>query len=580
MIALRTAHWAGAICILCSFAACAADTPALDVVTVAPGEDYYQGSSYCLGWRFTTNTDVQVTALGFYDDLKDGIHGNHDCGIYDVVSQQLLATATVVPSDALTGFFRYHALATPVTLPAGRDYFVQAVTLTDKYANASPTISVDPTITFDGYAGDTGGVPSTVLHYPNGILSSTDVGNFGPSFLISNSSPPPFVLPLNSDNNPGLINSVVSYTFTASDAPNPALNYTFNFGDSSAPLTGSFTQGMPVTVTHTYTAYSDVGYPVSLTIDDGTNPPVTASTMQTVPMPSSTGAGVVNVALNAPAIVDPLDNLGVSVISSDGGVIQLGIDVSLLTRATYSVSTDFGDLLGRSSIVTGITPVHKYLNRGIYVATSIATNKVTGVLAGKGRITLALSASETGDIPVHVQNPRAGRTLPNNSPDIATKKIQGKFDFSGKKPDVVTYLGTIALPAGLDMSKPYEFWIAIGNIAVKTTIVKGKGTAPSVAGVLKSLAITSKVKKGAITAGGEVATINVTYSSKNTVSNGFDTEGISNKSTDLTPGKTTAPRKIQVAMLLDGVPYQSVTPVNFSLLKNLSSGSIAGPGKN
>src|SRR5689334_23001463 len=113
-------------------AAWAAGTPALDISGLGSGRDYYQGASYCTGFRFHTN--VTVTALGFYDDKKDGITGNHDVGIYDVVTHELLATTTVVPSDPLTGFFRYHPLPAPVTLPADRDYFAQGVTLTDHYA--------------------------------------------------------------------------------------------------------------------------------------------------------------------------------------------------------------------------------------------------------------------------------------------------------------------------------------------------------------------------------------------------------------------------------------------------------------
>lgn len=160
------------------------DVPALDITGLGSGRDYYQGASYCTGFRFTANEDVTVTALGFYDDQKNGIVGGHDVGIYDVVTKQLLATATVVPSDPLTGFFRYHALAAPVTLPANRDYFAQAVTLTDHYALA-PDIVVDPAITFIGIAGDDGFTPHTDLHYPTDILMNDFVGDFGPSFKIA-----------------------------------------------------------------------------------------------------------------------------------------------------------------------------------------------------------------------------------------------------------------------------------------------------------------------------------------------------------------------------------------------------------
>ncbi len=459
-----------------------------------------------------------------------------------------------------------------------------SVMLTTEDPNATATVNGTPTP--NGFLSSPIQVSSAESSQVNIVVTGSDGATTQMyTIIVTVANAPPVVPPLNSDNNPALINTLVSYTFTATDIDDPVLSYIFDFGDGSSVLSGTFNQGDPVTVTHTYTAYTDnVGLQVSLQVSDETNPPVIVTTQQFVPMPSSTGANVVNVALNAPPVVDPLDSLGVSVAASDGGVIQLAVDINSLTRAAYSASTDWGDTVGRSSTVTGVSPVHQFLNRGIFVAKTTATNIATQAQAGKARLTLALSSKETGDTggtQTHAHN--AGiepRDLPNNNPAITTKSIKGKFDFSGKKPDTVTFQGTIALPAGVTMSSPYEFWIAIGNIVVKSTIVKGKGTAFSVAGVIKSLKITSKVKKGVTTVGGEPATIAVTYSSKNTVSNGFDTEGISNQSTDVTPGKGTAPRKIQVAMLLEGAPFQSVTPVNFSLTKNMDFGGMSGRSGN
>ena len=423
--------------------------------------------------------------------------------------------------------------------------------------------------------------------YPIQITASNGVNpDFVQNFTLALTQNPPVVPPLNSDDNPGLINTPVHYTFTATDAVVPTLSYTFNFGDGSPSLTGTFPQGTPVTVMHTYTNYTD-GVTVSLTVSDGAQQ-VTVTTLQTIPMPSSTGSGFINIALNQPPIVAPLDGIAVDVASSIGGVVQLGIDIDSLTRAAYTVSTDWGDVAGRSQTVTGTHPVHSFINRGIFVATTTATNADTNVEAGKARITLALSSKETGDFPSHgtgiqpqpqLHARDAGGVLPNDLPSIATKNIKGKFDFTGKTPDLVSFQGTIILPPGLDLRSDYEFWIAIGNIVVKTTIHKGKGTDFSVPGIIKSLKISTRAKIKYITVGGEIATINVTYSAKNTVNMGFDTEGISNKSTDVSAGKS-APRKIQVAMLIDGAPFQTVTPVDFSTQKGGDFGSMSGRNGN
>ena len=182
---MKTALWVSVVFLACFSVANAADTPALDITGLGSGFDYTQGT-YSLGWSFMANKDLNITALGFYDDLKDGITGNHDVGIYDMATQTLLVQTTVVPSDPLTGFFRYHTLATPFVLPGGKTYVIQAVTLTDHYALLPNTV-VDPAITFMGFAayGSSGSPQSTTLHYPDGT-NPTYVGDFGPSFLISN----------------------------------------------------------------------------------------------------------------------------------------------------------------------------------------------------------------------------------------------------------------------------------------------------------------------------------------------------------------------------------------------------------
>src|SRR5436309_3164306 len=119
---MRNVAFICVISTLIMFVARGADAPVLDITGLgANGFDYTQGT-YSLGWYFTANKDLNITALGFYDDKKDGIVGNHDVGIYDSVTQTLLVSTTVVPTDPLTGFFRYHTLATPFVLTGGKTY--------------------------------------------------------------------------------------------------------------------------------------------------------------------------------------------------------------------------------------------------------------------------------------------------------------------------------------------------------------------------------------------------------------------------------------------------------------------------
>ena len=160
-----------------------AQTPAINFTQLGSGYDYHQGS-YSLGWRFTTAASVSVTALGFYDDLKDGLAESHAVGIFDGDNCQLVTSATVSPSDPLTGFFRFHNI-TPVTLPAGQSYYIAAVTGSEKYAIALPSLDVHPSITFVGFSiyGQTQSTSSLLC--PDGAQAPGFNGDFGPNFLIS-----------------------------------------------------------------------------------------------------------------------------------------------------------------------------------------------------------------------------------------------------------------------------------------------------------------------------------------------------------------------------------------------------------
>jgi hypothetical protein len=73
----------------------------------------------------------QVVSLGFYDYTTTGgagavLNTSHDVAIWDSTGT-LLGKVTVAPTDALVAGFRYHALATPITLTVGATYFLGAL---------------------------------------------------------------------------------------------------------------------------------------------------------------------------------------------------------------------------------------------------------------------------------------------------------------------------------------------------------------------------------------------------------------------------------------------------------------------
>jgi hypothetical protein len=76
-------------------------------------------SSFSMGYTFTVNQPVTVTALGYFDYQGDGFVTSHNVGIYNgsgtLLTQALLNSGTENP---LIGNFRYTDIA-PITLAVG-----------------------------------------------------------------------------------------------------------------------------------------------------------------------------------------------------------------------------------------------------------------------------------------------------------------------------------------------------------------------------------------------------------------------------------------------------------------------------
>lgn len=146
------------------------------------GFDYQQGS-YSLGWTFVPQAPIHVTALGFYDDKKDGLTASHPVAIYDKTSQAMLTSVTVSPTDALDGYFRYAPLASPLTLAAGTAYVIVALVGDERYVafnSIDPTWTVSSSITYSGGAVNYENDEATTLFFPD-TFNSTN-GDFGPNF--------------------------------------------------------------------------------------------------------------------------------------------------------------------------------------------------------------------------------------------------------------------------------------------------------------------------------------------------------------------------------------------------------------
>jgi hypothetical protein len=147
-----------------------------------------------LGFVFTTNAEITVTSLGYYDDTQTGFATGHTVGIFDQVGT-LLVWTTLEPGnvETLDGKFRYKEIE-PTTLAAGSTYTAAATTggPADPFAygvrGSSIDLDVHPAITIDNAAARFLYQSEDELRWPTGELGYTMYA--GPNFKVVSTPPP------------------------------------------------------------------------------------------------------------------------------------------------------------------------------------------------------------------------------------------------------------------------------------------------------------------------------------------------------------------------------------------------------
>jgi hypothetical protein len=143
-------------------------------ITGSGGED---------GTEFTPNTDIRITALGYYDDTyasPDGLSVSHQVGIYNVATHALV-TSTTIPAGtaaAKTNLFRFVNIS-PVVLQACTTYVVVGVIDGDPTRLGTPgtsTMTVDAGLTIGQWRTD-----SSPLNFPDFVINAS-TRSFGPNF--------------------------------------------------------------------------------------------------------------------------------------------------------------------------------------------------------------------------------------------------------------------------------------------------------------------------------------------------------------------------------------------------------------
>lgn len=75
------------------------------------------------GFLFIPTVPIEVTALGYFDHNQDGLTLIHPVGIFDALTQELLAVTNVGPGSVLEDLFRYNPIS-PLSLEAGHPYML------------------------------------------------------------------------------------------------------------------------------------------------------------------------------------------------------------------------------------------------------------------------------------------------------------------------------------------------------------------------------------------------------------------------------------------------------------------------
>ena len=192
---------------------------------------------------------------------------------------------------------------------------------------------------------------------------------------------------------------------------------------------------------------------------------------------------------------------------------------------------------------------------------------------------IGMSGAEVGEVPL------VGAAPKNHG--IAKATTKGKFTFpkssaaTAGTPDLVTFGGTIELPAGLDLTpgSTQQFAFGIGNVFDAVTVTsKGKASGPSAKKLFKNVRIAfPRLHKGTTkTPAGLFAKFQVSMTEVNMSADGFDTEGITNMLRADETAKKPVSRSIQVAMVLSGVVWQQTATVKFALSTKGDAGTMGG----
>ena len=179
--------------IVLSGALACASYPAIIGMGTSGGTPTAPRAAGTIGFLFSVNTAVNLTDLGYWDEAGDGLIDQHQVGIWNAVTNALVASVTV-PSGTggtLLNGFRFVSVGTPIALAAG-NYVLGGFTLAATENAPRDRFLIEPTLTpasqlsFIENRSVTGGslaLPTTTSPFLNAAF-------FGPNLQIAAIDPP------------------------------------------------------------------------------------------------------------------------------------------------------------------------------------------------------------------------------------------------------------------------------------------------------------------------------------------------------------------------------------------------------
>jgi hypothetical protein len=161
---------------LCSFCGTTAHAIPINAVTISGGSVVNPNTPTVVGWIFKAEQNINVTALGMWDESGDGFAASSlDVGLWDVAGN-LLASTSVNSGNTLTNGFRFASIGS-TSLTAGTNYVVGGLAGPSDQYRATATVANSAGVSWLGARF----VNGTSLAFPTNTFVNT-AGWFGANF--------------------------------------------------------------------------------------------------------------------------------------------------------------------------------------------------------------------------------------------------------------------------------------------------------------------------------------------------------------------------------------------------------------